>query len=483
MGRQEILVRRYADARTWLQLASENDASSVFPHERMLILLAASHAFGLEDSAAGVRNASLAVEVADGSDFVPAVERARAYSELAVAEFIADGAAKAFASWDKAARYLLDSEARGDEWKDLTVIFGHVSGYLARVAETGKPPSATKDGSAYAAPERGIFLTTNPERINYYNPRHEGGLCQVIAFYADAVGAVEQAAYWKARAKSLAMTHALAPVIVAASRDEIPNLLRKEGFAIALAQARKTAQGLMVCCREWDAGRDPSRPELDIAAAFGRLGEDDRRMTEDYAGIMGLMPSVLLVARIAAEGNQEQAREKARSLAAACREIAPTSAYPELWSLAADSVERAYADGHPHYQMLELRKMFPKPKPISLDAIGLLAATAEATPEQAIGCMLGIMPTLCSWYRPNSPAFREILLPFVETYWTAALRDRKFLFSYGATVEGQLPQARLAPERERVASVLRAVRAGFRFREALPPEIQRWLHPDQSVPG
>jgi hypothetical protein len=32
--------------------------------------------------------------------------------------------------------WLLHTKDRGDDWKDLVVVFGHVSGYRARVAET-----------------------------------------------------------------------------------------------------------------------------------------------------------------------------------------------------------------------------------------------------------------------------------------------------------------------------------------------------------
>src|SRR5260370_24004553 len=32
--------------------------------------------------------------------------------------------------------WLLHTKDSGDDWKDLVVVFGHVSGYLARVAET-----------------------------------------------------------------------------------------------------------------------------------------------------------------------------------------------------------------------------------------------------------------------------------------------------------------------------------------------------------
>src|SRR5262249_2821944 len=130
MGRQYVLARRYKEARFWLGMALQKDASSVFQHERMLVLLAASHAFGIEKPHEGVEYAKQAASVTEGSEFVPGIERARAFAELAVAEFWTSGAKAAFPSWDKAAEYLFTSRNDGDDWKDLAVIFGHVSFYL-----------------------------------------------------------------------------------------------------------------------------------------------------------------------------------------------------------------------------------------------------------------------------------------------------------------------------------------------------------------
>ena len=58
-------------------------------------------------------------------------------------------------------------------------------------------------GDAYAPPERGVFMTTNPARIAFFNERHEASLWRVLGFYADAVGNAEIAAKWKERAATI----------------------------------------------------------------------------------------------------------------------------------------------------------------------------------------------------------------------------------------------------------------------------------------
>ena len=65
IGRQLLLARRYQDARFWLKRAVEQKADKVFAYERANVLLGASHAFGLEDPALGVKYTELATAVSE----------------------------------------------------------------------------------------------------------------------------------------------------------------------------------------------------------------------------------------------------------------------------------------------------------------------------------------------------------------------------------------------------------------------------------
>ncbi len=150
IGRQLLLAKRYQDARFWLRRAVERRADAVFAYERANVLLGASHACGIEDPRLGVKYASDATTVAESDTDVPAIERVRAWCERGVAEFLANGAAAALSSWDRAGEYLFSVTERTNSWKELMVLFGHISGYLAKVAETGQPPTHTRDGELYA---------------------------------------------------------------------------------------------------------------------------------------------------------------------------------------------------------------------------------------------------------------------------------------------------------------------------------------------
>jgi hypothetical protein len=475
MGRQYVLARRYNDARFWLGMAIQKDASSIFQHERMLVLLAASHAFGIEKPHEGVEYAQQAVTVAEDNEFVPRIEMARAFAELAVAECLTSGAKAAFTSWDKAAEYLFATRDGGDAWKDLAVIFGHVSFYLWKTAVTGEPPKATRDGDDYSPPERGVFLTTNPARVQFFNERAQGGLWRLLGSYAETVGSTSRATTWNERAAKDAEQQGFMPLVVLSIREAVPRLLREKGLEYTISEARKAGIALVVYRRESEGGRDPTRTDLDVLQAADHLGESDRTTAEDFGAITGLVPAVLSIATLAInERTREQAKGEAAKIVGACRGIVPSSLAPDLWLSLAEAIEKAYVNGDGSEEMVRWLKTLP-PQPSSLAVVARVAASAQATAQQALENLLPAVVEMCKLYPPEQPVHREILLPFVEAYLTDAFENRRFQFGNAMTVETLLPPAKAAPERERVAAIFRAVHAGFTFRERLPEAIRNWL--------
>jgi hypothetical protein len=158
IGRQLVLAKRYQEAKFWLRRAAERKIDKVLAFERATVLIAASHAFGLEDPRLGVKYAEDATQASESDKSVSTIERARVWCERGVAEFLAKGAKGAFESWDRAGEYLfVSAQPETPFWKEIMVLYGHISGYLALLAETGKPPKETSDGDPYAPPERGVF--------------------------------------------------------------------------------------------------------------------------------------------------------------------------------------------------------------------------------------------------------------------------------------------------------------------------------------
>src|SRR5437667_9823393 len=121
---------------------------------RALALLSASIAAGTKDVQAAIDFAQQAVDLVTSADEIPATEIAKAFGELAIAQWLAKDLRSAFGSWDRAGELLLSSRDDTDRWKGLFVVFGHLSGYLSSIAYFGQPPSETQTGEQYAAPYR-----------------------------------------------------------------------------------------------------------------------------------------------------------------------------------------------------------------------------------------------------------------------------------------------------------------------------------------
>lgn len=477
IGRQLLLAKRSPDARFWLRRAVERKAESVFAYERANVLLGASHAFGLEDPRLGVKYAAEATDMMESDDGVPAIERVRAWCERGVAEFLANGAAAALASWDSAGEHLFSMTERGPAWKEQMVLFGHVSGYLAKMAETGVPPTVTLNGDPYAPPERGVFMTTNAARIAFFKERQEGALWRILGFYADAVGDTKLAAKWKERAATIGKRDSLLALVAEAERENVPKVLREEGYAAALAVGRRSGQAMVVSKADTEAGGLGLVREADMPAALGRLSDRQREIAEEFGMIVGMVPSALSVATLAISTETLlAAREHAEQLASACRAFAPGSFAPERWTLMAEIIERAYLQGWSSAQLDEWDKSLTGEKLDSFNLTMRLAACANATPVDAAVAMLAFLPRLCGCFPPGTAVHRELIMPFVVAYWTYRFQHERFLFGRAMVVESQLPSAVAAPEEERVVAVMRVMHAGFVFSGPMPDEVRRWLY-------
>ena len=394
-----------------------------------------------------------------------------------VAEFLASGAAAALASCDRAGEYLFTMTERGAFWKEMMVLFGHVSGYLTKVAETGAPPTHTRDGDPYTPPERGVFMTTNAARIAFFNERNEGALWRVLGFYADAVGNADIATKWKERAATIGKRDSLLVLVAEADRENIPKVLREEGHAAALAVGRRSAQAMVVLRADTDTGDVGMVSESDMPAALGRLSDRQREIAEEFGMIVGMVPSAISVATLAIRTDtRPTAREHAEQLASACRTIAPGSFVPERWTLMAEIIERAYLQGCSSAQLADWAQSLPGEKLDSFNLTVRLAACADATPTDAAAAMLSFLPRLCGCFPPGTAIYRELLAPFVVAYWTYKFDEQRFLFGRAMVVESQLPAAIAAPEDERVVAVMRAIHAGFTFSGPMPDEVRRWLY-------
>ncbi len=319
-------------------------------------------------------------------------------------------------------------------------------------------------------------MTTNAARIGFFNERNEGSLWRILAYYADALGEAGMSKKWKARSATVGKRDSLLALVAEAEREDIPRVLREDGYTAALAAGRRSGQAMVVFNADTAAGGLGSVTEAEMPEALARLSEIQKQATEEFGMILGLAPCVLAVATLAIRADtQAVAREHAAQLATACRAVAPESFAPARWELMAELVERAYVRGSSSREMADWGKSLPGDKLESFNLLVRLAACADATPVNAAAAMLSLMPWLCKDFPPGTAIHREVLMPFVESYWTHKFEQQRFLFDRPMVVESLLPAAVAAPEHERVVAVMRAIHAGFTFNGPMPEEVRNWL--------
>jgi len=189
-------LQQWPEAQTWLGSAVNLELEA-FPFLRMQALLVASQAEAKVDSSRAIRYCERAVHLAESSDQIPDLQVVVALGERAIACWEAGDSLAVFESWEAAVERLLGTSSKNDAWKKLFVICGHVSGYFASMASTGKPPET---GFEYKAPEAGMFLADHPQVLQFYDPGREWGVAAQLVLFAIAVGRDEDATRWAMRA-------------------------------------------------------------------------------------------------------------------------------------------------------------------------------------------------------------------------------------------------------------------------------------------
>ncbi len=92
---------------------------------------------------------------------------------------------------------------------------------------------------------------------------------------------------------------------------------------------------------------------------------------------------------------------------------------------------------------------------------------------EAFTAQIYVMEALFNWIPPNGTAHRQVLLPYIQEFWTNRIRER-FFFYTPTVVEAALTEARSVPETQRIRAILRAVRIGVWVK--LPQQALDWLN-------
>lgn len=439
-------------------------------HGRLRCLLAASICVGEQD----LHYAERARDLARSSTNAPPIEAARALGEYAISLFRTQGgragALAAFLAWSEAMRRFFGVPRKDKIWRDLFPLFAHTTSYLCQLAREGVAPERTLEGEEFVAPSRGFLLKEfMPERGEYYRESGHASIALLMQAYARAAGADEESAYWAGTAVEEARRTGATAIMVASGGAAVAGMLAAGRFEDAVETGVFVGRGMVT-----NHARGPKTREnfegvgVDVAAEYQRLPDDQRRLGDQFALITGLIPTAMAVVRLSLT-DVAAAVAAGRRVAAMCRELAGDPLGDrELWHRAAELFELSSVESTNTARVRGSIEAVEgnTERETAVRILGYVLCSWHATPAEAISAHLGMSETLLRWFSPGEAAYRQVLMPYIESYWRYTAERRRFALRAPDVVIAGLEAASRAPERERVYAVLSAVAGGFRIRGA-----------------
>src|SRR5260370_12831946 len=208
--------------------------------------------------------------------------------------------------------------------------------------------------------------------------------------------------------------------------------------------------------------RDLARMELDIEAALGSEPNEAWNQAEREAAYMGLLPLVFDLGTIALT-DPDRARTLGQNVSAHCRKITDSASSQQLWTSAADIIDRTFVHPVPSRELNTLGNTFGQVQDLCLQAMGYLGSTLQrdCPVSHALNAHGTIVPWASRKYPTTSKTYRLIVLPVFTTYWEAAFGRKRVLFGAPGLVKEALTQALTEPEGQRAQAVLKAVDFGL----------------------
>lgn len=399
-----------------------------------------------------------------------------AFNELAIPQALFGDSSNTFALGGSTNERLLDGEGKEiDEWMSLFVMYAHISGYFMCIASTKHPPTETKDGEPYAAPRRGIFLTHNPQRAEYYNSSRDSLLATQLVMFAEAISNDEQATAWTVRGREiLAESNQQPMALPMLNIYSIPGLLLDNRYAEAFDLALETGGILVTIKQQPLSGREPLQSDIDVEGILGPKPSNLWNQAEDIAATMGLLPIAFRLSTLAI-CQPELAYVQLVEIATKCRHTSEISVAPQLWTTAAELLEQIYLREASQKELIQRSNAFSGTGASVLWAIGYLCSSFQKdfTLQNSLRAHLYITHSVYNLFRKTPIIYRRIVLPFISTYWTTTFDKMRFRFNSPQLIERELSEAQNIPEERRAQTILRTVAYGLGV--SPPSEFEQWL--------
>lgn len=229
--------------------------------------------------------------------------------------------------------------------------------------------------------------------------------------------------------------------------DAIDASLRGQEVVFAQSRANERNDGEVVL------------PDCPVGEFIAQLTIEDKIKVDRFTLYTALVPAFLRVSTIALS-NSDLACKYADQISAVCRQVEASAAEPKVWSGSAKLFD-ALGRGATLEEFRQLAESFDMGNYQALRVMGYLGCAIVGGPDDAFCAHVATFQTILSWYKPASPTYSQILLPYFEEFWLKRFAEARFAFRSPALIEPSLKSAVQQPSGTRAKAILRAVRPAF----------------------
>ena len=473
VGRQLVYGGRESDGVPRLERAlADFPAAAALALDRFFGLGAMTLGYSRYDLKGAIDAARRRVALARGNPrSVPLLELVAALGELAIAIWRGESAVAAFPPMDEAAELLLSATSRNEAWRDRFVVFGHVNGFLASMAVSGRPPGVLIGGEAYAPPRQGMFGTSVEGRSSLFQEHTAALLPGQLMSFAVAAGDVQRGLVWAGRACELATRAGLAHMSAEAEQllaadsfcrgDSGGGLARLQRYVLAMEAVRERHSGDQSAL--WAPGPDP---------VLSALAADRRAIHGQWLERVASLPAaVALVQLPIAQVAAEAARVSAffEQVLVECGPDSVGSGLVEIF--------RALESGEGSTDVL---RRFASSPPDGLDPTSwavahlLLGRSEVGEPlSRRLSHHLRFAQALERMSGELGHCYRLFVLPYFVDHWLEVARRSSFLLRNPKLVMADLVAAREGLEEGRLRRTLLIMCDGLDV--TLVPRMRAWL--------
>ncbi len=471
LGEQYKLANQYDKALRWLNEAL-NESTSSYSRQRMYALLYKSNIYSLNEPYLAIQYAVQAVKLGENSEKISEIELIKALGELSIARWIANknDLSYVFDSWDKAGERLFNCKTDKNDWKEIFVIYAHVSGYFLNLAINNVPPPHTLDGQPYAEPEAGMFLTYNSQRVEYYDPTKESILLTQLAMFAQAIGEEERKKIWMlkgweiAKATKQVLSLSILPTML------IPEFLLEDKYVEALDLALETSQQ-MVALIQHHQEENVFEQKLDIEKVLSSFSDNTKDNENSIAIYMGLIPVLFHLNNIAIH-QPDKARKYTEEIVKLCYIINQNAEGREVWEKVAKLIERMVLQKQSFEEIIKHDNQYNEP---TLKFIGylLVLLNSNSTLESILKIHFIVMPLAHHSYKSSPAIYNRIILPYLVDYWKNAIQKVTFRFTSPQDMANLLYNIQDIPEGKQAQLILFAIISDLSI---IPPDSTvKWI--------